>query len=71
MELNLFEKNGSTYRLQITDIYGRQVLNTQTQGGNGMRYFWRAAEVPDGTYFYQIRSGRALVANGKLLKTSR
>jgi hypothetical protein len=61
--------SGQLYRLQVTDIYGRQVLNAQTPGGT--RFFWRAAEKPDGTYFYQIRSGDAVVTNGILLKTSR
>lgn len=57
------------YQVLITDLYGRLVLNTQAIGGQP--FVWNAAEFADGQYFYQIRTDKATIHSGKLMKISR
>lgn len=56
------------HAVEITGLSGRRVWQREGIAG-GSRVAWDAAALPDGIYFYRIRSGLGgHLAHGKLLK---
>ncbi len=67
-DLKALSGTSSDCRIQVFDLYGRLVFETQVAPGD--RIVWRPGTIADGQYVYQINTGRAVVAAGKLLKVS-
>jgi len=57
------------YEINVTDLFGKLVWHTTTQGG--MSLLWNAGHAPSGTYFYSIYSDSEVVASGKIVKFSK
>jgi len=55
------------YHVILNDLYGKQIGIRQVFGGRPL--VWNAASLPDGQYIYQIRTEKAVIQSGKLLKT--
>ena len=60
--------DSTAYSLEISDLSGRRVWSKNGIAHNG-RVAWQAGALPDGIYFYRIRSDLGVhLAHGKLLK---
>ncbi len=49
----------------LYSAHGKALLSSQFQGTN---YEFNAAQMPQGVYFYEVRSGARIVGKGKLVK---
>ena len=63
--------DGTAYSLEISDLSGRRVWQRNVGAGGG-RVTWNAANLPEGVYFYRIRTGAGdWISFGKLVKMSK